>query len=492
MKDFFSNMGKKFSSKKFKFGTYAVVLTIIGIAVIVLLNIGLTVMEDNFDLRADLTQNKMFSLDAKTTKELQGLQKDIYIYPIYSQGSEDQDLMELLRKYKSLSSHIHVEVVDSVKNPTFVKPFQKNNETISAGSVIVSDADKKFYRILDANGDIYYAQYDENYQVTGYQFKAEESLTRAINYVSTGYQPTVYVVEGHGEMGMSSIVYASEFFDQSNYTVESVNLMMNPEKAVEGNLLVFLAPTSDLSNDEYELLRPLMEKGGRFYFMFDPVKLAGKQLTNFEKLFKLYDISLKSGLVCEGNVQYRTRQTPLIFAPIAGSHEIISSSSQYGSSPIIKNTGAISLPDVAPESSMTITPLLTSSDESYLKKSTDAGTDKASDDEAGPFVLSAAVEKTVGGNKADSVKFIISYSPDSLTDQSLAPYTSNIYQFMYGTMWMKNTDKEITIGSKPATQPLLGFKNEGEKIVVIILACAVAPILLLAAGIFVYIRRKHL
>ena len=69
----------KFKSKKFKIGSLATAITIIGTAIIVVLNLVVGQLTDKFELSLDLTQNKIFSLTDQSIDFIKNLDKDVEI-----------------------------------------------------------------------------------------------------------------------------------------------------------------------------------------------------------------------------------------------------------------------------------------------------------------------------------------------------------------------------------------------------------------------------
>ena len=77
---------QSFKSRKFKYGGYATLLTLIVIAALIIVNL----VADLIPVRMDLTWNKMYSLSDQTHDVLDNLQDDIMIHFIGEQGSADQ------------------------------------------------------------------------------------------------------------------------------------------------------------------------------------------------------------------------------------------------------------------------------------------------------------------------------------------------------------------------------------------------------------------
>ncbi len=484
-------------NKKMRYGGYALLITLIGIAVIVLLNVGLSAIDKKLDLKIDTTQNKKYSLTDTTKKTVSALTKDVHIYTLYMEGKENKDVAEIINKFRGLSSHVTVENVDPERNPGFVKKFQKEGETIRTGSIIVTDSENKLVRILDEYAQFEYAYNESSQSYYVAQIKVEGAIVNAMNYIELGYMPTVFVVQGHGEISMSNLSGINAIMSNQNYNLESVNIAQTPDKVKAGDIILFFNPQADISEQERDVLKPLMEKGGRFYFLFDPLKADADKMPNMMSLLKLYDISLKKGVVYETNLgNMYNSQYPTALVPNIQAHAV--TNGVVGSSiPLIfHNSGALNLPEVAPESSMTITPLLKTSDGAFLKV-TDANTNEKDvtqqpGDETGPFTLIAAVEKTVGSDPVDNVRFIVSYNMEFAVDTSLANFSNNMNLFLDGASWMRNAEKDIYVRPKTVADSVMRVSNAVEFWMILAVSILLVPVLMLIAGIVVHVRRKHL
>jgi ABC-type uncharacterized transport system involved in gliding motility auxiliary subunit len=493
----FSSVKKYVGRKQFKYGGYALLITIVGIAIIVLINYGLTLLENNFDLKIDMSPNKEYSLNDQTKKIIGSLSKDIVIYTTYAPGSEDKEAQEIVNKIRALSTHITVQNVDTAANPAFLKPFEQNGSTVSDGSIIVTDKEGKLYRVLDQ-----YAQYSYNYnQNTGSydkaQIKVEGAVTSAVNYIQLGYIPSVYLVQGHGELAVGDLGDLAAYFSDENFNLQTVNIAQAPDKIKAGDIVMFVDPKTDITDTERKVLEPLMKQGGRFIFMFSPQDTDPLKLSNIMGLLKLYDISLQSGVVVEGSdTHMESAQYPANIMPDLQSHAItdpIISSNIPVDMPV---SGVIQLPATAPDSTMKITSLLKSSDKSFLKSIEEASKNltQSANDPTGPFDLAAAVEKDNNtGDVADDVRFVIFYNTAFATTSNVASYgLANIDLFMNSAGWLKNTSQDIYIRPVTVSTPQVRITTAATFWMLTIVSVLLIPIIMLVAGIVVYLRRKHL
>ena len=98
------NLKQSFQNKKFKYGGYATLVTIIFIAILVAINL----IVDQMGIKVDLTPNELYSLSQQTYDILDDLDQDVTIYGLYETGKEQIMVTEVLDRYASHSKKINV------------------------------------------------------------------------------------------------------------------------------------------------------------------------------------------------------------------------------------------------------------------------------------------------------------------------------------------------------------------------------------------------
>lgn len=125
--------GKKpsvFRGNKFKRGGMATVLTVVFIAVVVVLNLLVSVLSERFpSMNIDLTAQKMNTLSDQAVDIAKGVQQDTDIYligtedaykndAIYSSyGLKYSQVMNLSKRLEEVNQKIHVQFIDPDTNP---------------------------------------------------------------------------------------------------------------------------------------------------------------------------------------------------------------------------------------------------------------------------------------------------------------------------------------------------------------------------------------
>jgi len=483
-------MKKFFNKKKFKYGGYAVAMTIGVVVVVFILNILLIYLDDNFNLSLDLTANKVYSLTMQTEHILDDLSEDIYIYTLYSQGSEDQTMTELLERYAGRSDKIHIENIDMVKSPGKVKYYEdeKDMSLSTRGLIVSTSADladpKQNFKILDTY-DIYsYDSVTESFNL----FTGEDAVTGAILYVLNPNIPKVWFLEGHGAKS-ANWAEMSSYLERENYDTGSINLITEPDNLKKGDILIVLAPDTDLVNDERETLLDFALDGGKIIFMFDPI--SSIELPNFMLILSHFNISLGEGLVLEdinNSSAYLYDQSYLV--PTFSNHATTSPLISNGIAMMVPRAGALEIgPDL---SGVEIKTLFESSDKSFLEP-VDTEMDDTKDDDAveGPFPIAVAVTKNATAD-TDEVQMIVSSSASMFLQMSQMPTIGNYELFLNAVSWLNPVEDDFYIRGKSLKTSLLYFKSNAQVNVVVVIVVIVIPLLAFIAALVVYLKRRHL
>ena len=490
MSEFSKKIRKFFNKKKFKYGGYAVAMTIGVVVVVFLLNLLLIYLDDNFNLSLDLTANKVYSLTMQTEHVLDELTEDIYVYTLYSQGSEDETMTELLERYKALSDKIHVQNIDMVRNPGAVSFYEnEKNVSVSSGGLIVSTSGdptdpKQRFKLLDAY-DIYsYDSETESFSL----FTGEDAVTGAMLYVLNPDIPKVWFLEGHGAKSTNWAEMVS-YLERENYDTGSINLITEAENLEKGDILVVLSPNTDLANDERETLLDFALDGGKIIFMFDPV--SSVDIPNFMLILSHYNISMEDGMILEdinNGGSYLYDQSYLV--PSYNNHEITSPLISNGVAMIAPRAGAIKIgPDL---SGIEIKTLLESSDQSFVEPiSSEMDNVKNDGAETGPFPIMVAMTKNATQD-TEEAQIIIASSSAMFLQMSQMPTIGNYELFLNSVSWLNPAEDDFYIRGKSLKTSVLYFESNAQINAVRIIVVIAVPLLAFVAALVVYLKRRHL
>jgi len=481
-----NNNHKKFDKKKLigtiskkhiKNGSYTMVMSVIFIAVVVVLNMIVNAIPSKYS-EIDISSQKLYSIGDDTKAMLKDLDKDVTIYQIAQSGSEDENITNLLKKYEDESKHIKVEQKDPVVNPKFVTEY--TSDDLSANSLIVVCGDRN--KVIDYN-NIYESTIDyQTYssQTTG--FDGEGQITSAIGYVTSEDLPILYTLEGHGEKEMDSTI--KEDIEKANMDIQSLNLLTEGSVPDDADCLMIVSPTSDISEEEKNMLEDYFNNGGKLLVMAGPVESG--DLPNLYSLLSDYGVKSDNGVVVDTDHDHYAFQAPYILMPTIESSDItdpLLDESYYAIVPIARGLEVGNT-----DKDVNVTSLLTTSDEAYSKVAGYNLTtyDKEDGDTDGPFAL--GVDITQDENDGQMIWYASSY----LVDDTYNSYSSgaNLDLVMNSISSLVGQRDAVSIRSKSLQYNYLTISDSTSSILKLVMI-GVFPIVYLAVGIAIVVKRRR-
>ena len=273
------NILQSFKSKKFKYGGYATVMTLIVIAALIIVNL----VADLVPVRIDLTSNKMYSLSEQTEDVIANLEEDITIYFIGEPSTKNVMIDEIVQRYARLSNHIHTDFMDPVRDPITAQKYTKDGGQLSNGNLLVEQGE--VFRIISQYDMYNFSQDQSTGQSQVESLAVEQRLTSAILFVSGAEMPVAYQLEGHGEVALN--YNTTKQMELENFDSQTLNLLGLDEVPEDADLLIINGPQRDLSEEELAVLDKYLSNNGKAIFMVD---LLIQALPNFQTLFQTYGI----------------------------------------------------------------------------------------------------------------------------------------------------------------------------------------------------------
>mgnify|MGYP000915234646 CR=1 FL=1 len=473
------NILQSFKSRKFKYGGYATLLTVIVIAAVIVINL----VAGLIPLRIDLTRNQLYTLSEQTYDVLKNLKDDITIYYVGEQGSVSPAIEEIVQRYADNSDRIRTDYIDPVRDPLTAQKYTKDGTSLSSGSIVVENGE--VFRVIDQY-DMYNFTQSSSGDYQPESLAVEQRLTSALLFVSGAEMPVAYVLEGHSETALDT--NARKQMELENFEIKDLNLLGQDKVPEDADLLIINSPQKDLSKEEEEALRTYLENQGRALFMMDVLL---NDLPNFQALFNTYGIQLSHALVLEGEQGKYAGGNPLYLVPGYGDHDIINPIKTNKMPLLIPGGQAINILDTK-RNTLTIAPLLTTSDKAFGRKadSQESSLEKLADDVPGPFNLAVAIEDSVynlAANETYTTRMVVIGNSSFLS----TGYEGGSNLFMNSLNWIFEREDSITIRPKSlAVQPLNIVENQVR--IYGALALIIIPAAILIAGLVVWLRRRHL
>lgn len=456
----------------FKGGSYAIVLTCIVLALLVVVNLLANALPASL-AKLDISASKLYSITSNTKAVVNALEQDVTIYWVVQSGQEDDVIDNLLAKYDSLSDHIDVVKKNPDVYPAFAKQY--TDETVSNNSLIVVSGEK--YRYVPYS-DIYVSQgsaYSYSYTTS---FDGEGAITSAIDYVVSTELPIVYTLEGHGEADLPK-TFADQL-EKENIETKSLSLLTVDEIPEDAAALMIYAPASDLSAEEAKMLSEYVKSGGKLLALAGPV--ADRELTNLYGILSDYGVTAAQGIVSEGDREHYAFQAPYVLLPDLADSDITAPLAEKKYMAIIPIAAGLQL-----SSDSEAVSLLNTTDSAYSKLAGYKQTsyEKEEGDIDGPFSLGVDIQDHSSGR-------ILFFSSSYLLDDMYNAYSSgaNDDLVMNALSALMGDRQAMSIRSKSLNYNYLTISESAASLIKLVMI-GLVPLCYLAMGVAtVWDRRR--
>ncbi len=266
-----------------KFGVIATLITVGVVAAAVVLNILIGELMDRYPLSIDLTSDSLYEISDETIDYIQNLDQNITIHVLATKEnlSYSYDYMDLVQAGKTLdafaqnSDKITVDYIDLAANPTFAANYPDYD--LKAYDVIfesaAADGSGSNVSVLNFS-DMFDYSYDDNQNLTS-SSHVEQSVLNEILYVVSGERPKVAFIGGFGELASDSL---QTLVKGNNYEAVTWNLVT--EEAPEGaDIAVWFGPENDPDEDTLKKIDTFLSGGGKLLLFTDPYCSSSNQPT---------------------------------------------------------------------------------------------------------------------------------------------------------------------------------------------------------------------
>lgn len=478
---------KFFNKRSLKYGSNSLIMIAIVLTIAVFVNLMVQMLPEKLGFDApklDLTPTKIYSIGETTNEIMKKTTKDIEIYALYDESKvtsgDLKEMTELLKKYRKFDK-VKLEFFDPVAEPTrmsnlFGEDFTKD---LAAGDIVFKSGSKMKKVTREDLFDYQMTQLGGYDKTSSY---AEQTFTGAIVYVTSDVTPVIYFTQGHEEVDVdTNFRILKDYLIKNNYDVKNVNLVTAEKVPADCAAIIVASPKRDLLNEEKEKLKTYLKEGGRGIFMFDSI-LDNPSLKNFDEIFSTYNIALGYDIVKENTADRHIQNQPTVLLAPFESNDINGQLASGNNYVIMQNARSITMLKSQNEF-LTLTSLLKTSEDSVAEPFASGA--KAV---KGPLDLAVAAEY-VGGMKP--VKFAVYGNSMFLYDDVVSQLQTGLASFIYTLNWMVENKNEVVIAPKSYAVESITI-NQLQSSVTAVIVVIILPLLILGAGLFVWLRRRHL
>lgn len=323
----------KFNGRKLRYGSLSVVITALIIAVVVMVNVIFTALDQEAWLKIDLTPEQLYTLsdefinliengDAayeKSTeapiakidqyREEQGndsLKINIIfceerdkVYETDTQRYVQQTAEQIEREF---DGYVEIKYVDVERNPSAVSQFKvTSNVDIPKDSVIVEFEGQ--YKILGLRSFYVFTESDTS---TPIGYNGEKQFASAMLAVTRAATPIACLTNNHGE-SLANISGFKATLEEAGYEVKEIDLA-NEDIPADCRLIITFGPQNDFMSsrtgtsdiNEIGKLDDFLDDGNSLMVFMDP---ETSELPNFEEFLSEWGIKFNRNATT-GDAQY--------------------------------------------------------------------------------------------------------------------------------------------------------------------------------------------
>lgn len=335
-------------------GGFSVAITAAVLVGIILLNVLVSALSSRFVLEFDMSAQKENSMSEENIDYLKKLDNEVeiivcatpedyvggymsyYAQNLYGVTSDASDYfkqtVKLLDKYPAYNDKITLRYVDT-QGTEFTEISSKySNEKLYYGDIIVTctkDGNER-YKVIGFK-DVYNLSEDSTYSAYGYTTSTvggnnvETAVTSAIAYVTSGKTKKAALITGH-----SKTDYTADYqtlLKANNYEVTVVSDSMINGISDEYDAVIIAAPTTDFLGSELDAISDFLENDGKLgkglIFFADA---AAPYLTNLYDFLEQWGIAVGEGILFETNSQNHMPDDPMTMGsyPTSSDNDITS------------------------------------------------------------------------------------------------------------------------------------------------------------------------
>ncbi len=490
------NARRRFNIRNLKYGTASIVLTVVFIAAIVLLNVIVGLVSERFDTAADLTDAGLYTIGKDTESYITSLEKDVSITVLNSEsdfegnGQIYKQVNEVLKKIAIANERVSLNYLILDQNPNYTSQFK--GETLSSNYIVVECENTERHRIISPYD---YFSFNQDYLSYGQYIvegsNIEQEAVSALMYVTNDDPVRVAFTEGYGELDSSAL---SNLLTKNGYEVETINLANIDSVDPEIDFVVMFAPTLDVDNEQLVKLDRFLDNGGAFgknvvYF----ASAQQPQTPNIEAFLNDWGISVGYSVIGQSDSNHIMSSLMGQYAHFQQIANTDYAGTAYGSSLFMYGADirpVIQIWEGGNKGGVEQTVLMTTYDGAFLYP-LDAGEDwDYTTAESGVFNDAITAYRLQSDTQALSRLTVFGSEMFASTYFMQASNANN--QDFFINMFNFISGKEEGISIKPKSFTYVGFDmNEQQSNILAVVLCIVIPVIVIAAGIVIWVRRRH-
>lgn len=300
------------ANKRIRYGSNTVVVIVLIIGILMLVNY----LSSRRFLRADLTEDKRYTVSKATKNVIKGLDDIVTINAYFSTEPAEvnrirRDVKDVLDEYDAFSQKLKIKFID----PGDFDDTQKQElrfKGIPEVPINVVQKDKAVIANVYMAIAISYGGQEEVIPIVQSTSNLEYELTSTILKVTTKEAKTIGFLAGHDEFDINAQAQGQqqlrELLDKSakgQYNISTVDLKAGDSVDQSVTTLVVAGPKQELTEREKYEIDQFIMRGGRAIFLIDPVTMQPQTVqatplsTGLNDLIEHYGVKLGNNIVAD-------------------------------------------------------------------------------------------------------------------------------------------------------------------------------------------------
>ena len=335
----------------------------------------------------------------------------------------------------------------------------------------------------------------------------EQDITNTIIKVVSGQVRKVYFSQGHGERDPNSgerdgYQAINTALTNENYGVEKVVLAQTSKVPDDASALIIAGPKTDFFGPELDAVKAYLERNGKLLLMLDPpVNAAAPDVPNLIAFAHEWGVDVSSTVVVDNMGRLMGADASVPIAANYPSHPITERFTVLTAYPLsrgltvaqggVNGHSAVAVVESSPQS-------WAEADVKALMTSGEATLEEAKGDKPGPVTIAAAISYAKPDAPAtpptpDAPKpetRVVVFGDSDFASNGVMGIPGNKDMFMNVVGWLSQQENLISIRPKEAADRRLKVFSAIEQTVIVYLSFLLMPILVFAAGIYSWTRRR--
>lgn len=504
-----------------KRGSYSLAITAAVVAGAIILNILVGALTDRFVLEFDMSLNKDNSISEENIEYIKGIEDKVtvtvcadeetyssymgYYAQQYYSVSDDaatsyyDQTVTLVNKYADYNKNITVNFVDTQSTKFTEISSKYSSEKLMYGDIIIStekDGAEK-HKIISYD-DIYYLYEDTSYASYGMSFytvsgnNIETALTSAISYVTSDKIKRAAIITGHSATDYTA-TYQTLLKD-NNYETEIISDSLVTEISSEYDLVVIPCPSTDFIGTELDAVSEFLDNDGKLgkglIFVAD---VTAPYLTNLYDFLEQWGIVVEDGILFETNSSNHMADDPTTL----GSYTTEADDILSGMSVCITGYNAPMYAGFESEGGITVTSFMETPDSVVAApKGVDASWTEADNYETDTYsTVIQAAKSDYDEDNNPITSYVTAFSSTHFLESEYSEYSSVSNKDVLFAVSERGAgaDKtDISFVSKYIDEESFADQvTEASSNTMRIIFMIILPIICIAAGIYIYIKRRN-